>query len=267
MNRKIFNLFLIILTIFCLFSCPNETENSLIITIKEDSTNIGFDIITFDDSNEKIRLENPISLKYKIDGEQYRDYPWGDGAEDIFRVTEGPINGKKITLNKGQRIFFKGSDNITLSKKDVALRFFSSEKVEVSGTIMGLLKDSSNIPNDYCFNSLFKGCENLLTAPTLPNKELKAHCYKSMFEGCTSLIQAPVLPATELKDSCYKSMFKGCSSLSTVYSYAENIPDNSTTDWLKDVANTGTFFKSANAEWERGDSGIPSGWTITDIKN
>lgn len=65
----------------------------------------------------------------------------------------------------------------------------------------------------YCYREMFKGCTRLQTAPSLPSKSLRVGCYMGMFEGCTSLINAPQLPATSLKRSCYSEMFRGCESL------------------------------------------------------
>ena len=36
--------------------------------------------------------------------------------------------------------------------------------------------------------------------------------------------------------------------------------------WLGGVANQGTFVKAPNAQWERGASGIPEGWTVVDAE-
>ena len=66
-----------------------------------------------------------------------------------------------------------------------------------------------------CYNNMFKGCTSLTTAPELPATTLGTYCYHSMFSGCTSLIAAPALPATILTESCYAYMFCGCTSLVT----------------------------------------------------
>ena len=66
---------------------------------------------------------------------------------------------------------------------------------------------------DSCYESMFRGCTSLTTAPQLPATTLASYCYLSMFEDCTSLSTAPALPATTLAGSCYSSMFRGCASL------------------------------------------------------
>jgi uncharacterized protein (TIGR02145 family) len=116
-----------------------------------------------------------------------------------------------------------------------------------------------------CYMYMFQGCTGLTAAPALPATTLADECYMYMFKGCTGLTAAPVLPATQLASFCYYKMFHGCSNLSSVTCLATSgiNQDYSTTNWLYGVATTGTFTKDANANWEAGYSGIPSGWTQT----
>ena len=121
----------------------------------------------------------------------------------------------------------------------------------------------------YCYQFMFKGCTSLTKAPELPATTLTYACYQSMFSGCTSLTKAPVLPATTLGDYCYHYMFNGCSNLNEVRcqmpsSYSSSdIGSKYTSDWLSNVASTGTFYTNADANWPSGASGIPTGWTRT----
>ena len=119
-----------------------------------------------------------------------------------------------------------------------------------------------------CYNGMFSGCTSLTKAPELPATTLTDYCYQSMFDGCTSLTKAPVLPATTLGDYCYYGMFYGCSSLNEVRcqmpsSYSSSDISKYTSDWLSNVASTGTFYTNADANWPSGASGIPTGWTRT----
>ena len=122
----------------------------------------------------------------------------------------------------------------------------------------------------HCYYAMFKNCTNLTSAPNLSATSLESNCYESMFEGCTNLTSAPVLPATTLKTNCYKAMFKGCSSLNTVICLATNISaTDCTTNWLKDVASSGTFTKASSmSSWPTNSNliynGIPSGWTVVE---
>ena len=119
---------------------------------------------------------------------------------------------------------------------------------------------------DRCYVNMFKGCTGLTTAPVLPATTLRDYCYAAMFSGCTGLTAAPELPATELKGYCYYEMFKGCTNLSSVTCLATDIgANNCKTDWLKDVAATGTFNGSGSNTWTIGASGIPTGWTYNNL--
>ena len=114
----------------------------------------------------------------------------------------------------------------------------------------------------YCYSSMFRYCSSLTSAPELPATTLASNCYYGMFRYCSSLTSAPELPATTLASNCYYSMFQGCTSLNSITVYAEDISaSNCTTDWLTNVASSGTFRNLGSATYDRGPSGIPVGWT------
>ena len=125
----------------------------------------------------------------------------------------------------------------------------------------------------YCYNSMFDRCSSLTTIPaTLPATKLAQSCYENMFLYCTSLTASPVLvDASFLTSSsdCYKYMFCGCTNLSTVTCLNKNFTSsnytNYTEGWLYGVAATGTFYKQSSfwSSVERGESSVPTGWTIT----
>ena len=140
-----------------------------------------------------------------------------------------------------------------------------------------------------CYRNMFYNCTSLTTAPKLPATKLAQDCYSSMFSKCDSLITAPVLPASEILNGCYWFMFSSCYSLTTapailattlksfscygMFSYcgklnyikclATEIESNSTSNWVTNVASTGTFVKNPNMnDWTEGANGIPTGWTV-----
>lgn len=117
---------------------------------------------------------------------------------------------------------------------------------------------------DYCYSSMFYGCTSLTIAPELPVTTLEDSCYANMFSNCTSLKIAPTLPATTLVDNCYEGMFDGCSNLNYIKMLATDISANAClASWVLNVPSTGKFIKNASmTSLPRGDSGIPSGWTV-----
>ena len=113
-----------------------------------------------------------------------------------------------------------------------------------------------------CYNQMFSSCSELTTAPALPATTLAGDCYDSMFENCTSLTTAPTLPAKKLANYCYLSMFYACRKLNSITVYANDVSaTDCTTNWLKNVASTGTFHNLGSATYPTGASGIPTGWT------
>lgn len=118
----------------------------------------------------------------------------------------------------------------------------------------------------HAFNRLFSANTELEDAENLvlPATTLDTLCYASMFTGCNSLVSAPTLPAPVLVTGCYQNMFAHCTSLRRVVCLAtDTSAEFSTSYWLNDVSQTGTFVKSSSMSgWSSGSSGIPSGWTV-----
>ncbi len=121
---------------------------------------------------------------------------------------------KKVTLNNGEKIRFRGNGNSVLFSQVKHVK--TTGKVACSGNIMTLLNytDPANATiGEECFAYMFSGCTGLTSAPALPATTLASSCYYQMFYGCTELTSAPALPATTLADSCYYDMFYGCTGL------------------------------------------------------
>jgi hypothetical protein len=119
-----------------------------------------------------------------------------------------------------------------------------------------------------CYSSMFIGCTNLTTAPSvLPATTLASNCYSAMFQNCTSLTTAPELPATTLTSNCYQKMFVGCTSITSIKCLATDISASEcTSGWVNGVAASGTFTKASSmSSWTRNVNGIPSGWSVVDV--
>ena len=59
-------------------------------------------------------------------------------------------------------------------------------------------------------------------------------------------------------------MFEGCTSLNYIKAMFTTTPSSSyTSNWVKNVAASGTFVKNSAATWNvTGIEGIPEGWTV-----
>lgn len=118
----------------------------------------------------------------------------------------------------------------------------------------------------YCYEGMFCVCENLTVFPELPATTLAEGCYRFLFAYCSSLTAAPELNATVLVDYCYEGLFDSCTSLREIKCLATtNVGYQATGNWTYSVSSTGTFTKAAGVTWLTGVSGIPSGWTVTEV--
>ena len=153
----------------------------------------------------------------KID--KYPDVQYSiDGGETWHKLERD----KYITLeNIGDKVYFRGDNPNGLSigdpiNLDVIFFFLMEGKIAASGSIMSLIDgvgETTVIPCNNCFESLFIGCDALTQAPELSATVLTEFCYSRMFEGCSSLTKAPDLPAKDLARYCYIMMFDECTSL------------------------------------------------------
>ena len=135
----------------------------------------------------------------------------------------------------------------------------------------------TSIPSDFlpattlataCYQNMFIGCNNLTDVSNLvlPSTSLATTCYQGMFAQCSNLEKTPTLKATTLKNQCYLYMFQNSPKINYIKCLATNISaTNCTTNWVSGVAASGTFVKASSmTSWTTGNSGIPSGWTVTD---
>ena len=181
-----------------------------------------------------------------------------------------------IAVVAGDKLQFYGNGTSITSYNNTTISGGTADgmaDVKVYGNIMSLVDEegfatATTLTANNVFTSLFSNYKNLKDASglLLPATTLAEYCYSDMFSSCTSLTASPVLPATTLSNTCYLNMFNGCKNLSTVTCLA-SAPGNSCTNWLYNVAASGTFYAPSTANYEgktNNSSGIPSGWTHVD---
>ena len=135
----------------------------------------------------------------------------------------------------------------------------------------GSLTTSPELPAttlaEECYYGMFYNCTSLTTPPELPAMILAKRCYAYMFHNCKSLTTSPELAAKTLVESCYVAMFWYCSKLEKITMLATDINAyDCLSSWTRDVSPSGIFIKAADMKSlsNRGESGIPSGWTVID---
>ena len=205
-----------------------------------------------------------------------------------------------ISVSEGDKVRFKGT-NSSYASSNANYTGFSggTASFNVEGNIMSLVYGDNFIGNSaltgsynfcsllkqtnvvsaenlilpaitltpHCYRALFANSPSLVVAPELPALTLAEACYKYMFQEA-SITTAPDLLAPTLVVSCYEGMFNRCSNLNHIKCLATNVnpsPASATTAWTQSVANTGIFIKQADIEWERGNNGIPTKWTVSEV--
>ena len=183
-------------------------------------------------------------------------------------LTQAPaINATTLADNCCQWMFY-GCTSLTtapelpattLANNCYQWMFYNCTSLTTAPTIL----PATTLANS-CYYGMFYGCSSLTQAPELPATTLANSCYYAMFYNCTSLTTAPELPAITLVDNCYVWMFGTCSKLNYVKAMFTTDPASGTylTNWLSNVAETGTFVKNKDATWNNTDAKIPSGWTV-----
>lgn len=125
--------------------------------------------------------------------------------------------------------------------------------------------------NTGCYYEMFEGAK-IVNAPKLPARTMAQECYMGMFRNCNYLTTSPVLPAVELAVQCYAAMFAQCGSLNYITCYAHNsyaplgpFDRPPVFQWTTNVSPTGTFVKSVDGAFVRGDNGMPEGWEVINV--
>ena len=219
---------------------------------------------TVDDPNKPLMLRaiaDNSSVTLTKMGTLYNTYQTSTNGTDWTDYTLGT----KISLNKGESVYFRCSNHPTTQSSLTYVYFVMTGKIEAWHNAYSMISSdfssAEESVGDYGMNGLFEFCKSLTKAPLLLNA-LAKFCYIGTFMGCGSLTKAPSLPATNLAEGCYLSMFLGCQSLKEVRVSATTTATDALKEWLKDVSATGDFYCDPNATiFPSGVSGIPSGWT------
>ena len=138
-----------------------------------------------------------------------------------FSLTSGQTQ-TIATINSGDTILMYGDNQTLGSNYNTGHYFRATGDYEISGEISSLVNGNATDTDlsgkrPYTFAMLFSGDTHLISAENLKisSEAIPASCFNSAFRGCTNLVKAPTtLPSTILGREAYSSMFEGCTSLS-----------------------------------------------------
>ena len=179
-------------------------------TTNVDNEEVVMDIPMSEGEIALVRGDNDTLASYKEDDDTYYN-PF------FYSDTEFSVYGNIMSLIHGDD--FIGETTVT--EYMFYSLFYDVYGAEFDTPLKCLIINAENLIlpattlASSCYNSMFRNCTSLTTAPELPATTLAINCYASMFYGCRSLTTAPELPATTLASSCYNSMFGNCTSLTT----------------------------------------------------
>ena len=203
-----------------------------------------------------------VSLEYTTNGVDWSDFVVGTTTITLSNVGDRVAIRAKTT---NQRMASGWSDAYFN-------RFDGSGALKISGNINSLLDKNpehvSSLPA-YAFCSLFYDTNPFRDASelTLPATSLGDYCYCRLFYSSTGLEKSPYLAEATLATACYDYMFANCTSLNEIkIGYEGNfsgtgVPQYAFNTWVNRVAASGTFYYNGT-DTTRGDSAIPSGWTV-----
>lgn len=244
-----------------------------------------FTIVSLADNNE-IKLYNGLGENINLSYSLNNGETW-----TALQIPQWWNTGTIATLDTNEKVLLKGTNTAFCGEDYYHYEIRTDDEFSVEGNIMSLLYgdnfigattlqyaktfcymfQESNVISaenlvlpattltEDCYYGLFKNASRLEVAPKeLPATTTVSYCYDGMFQG-TSITRSPDIPNINSTVGL-ANMFYNCNNLAYIKCLAEN---PGTIDyWVRNVAATGTFVKHPNAQWNTGDNGIPSGWTV-----
>lgn len=153
-------------------------------------------------------------------------------------------NFESLTLNAGDKLYFKGNNPSGIGRASANYSYFvSTGQVIISGNILSIINEDykgvETLPNyafrrlfynfkaseaqrlvlpDFtstgCYRGMFEG-STIQNGPSLKAKSPVSYAYRDMFLNCSSLKEQPYISMTTLETGVCQQMFKGCSSMKT----------------------------------------------------
>ena len=182
-------------------------------------------------------------------------------------------NNTFIPVAVGDIIQLRG-DNAQYAPQDGRCSCWSGSTAsyKLYGNIMSLVNSTGfttlssftqpNVFMNFFNNSHCVDAENLI----LPATALTNYCYQGMLAQNGNLQVGPLLPVETLVQGCYAYLFYHCYAINNIRCLAINkSASNCLQEWVNGAPSSGTFYKNPNmSSWNRGSSGVPNNWTLTD---
>lgn len=252
------------------------------------STPLTFECFDDEPTQSSVAVINYQNLQYSTDGgSSWDNYTGQISFTDVKKIS---FRGKNATNEGSIKFYCSGNCYVYGNIMSLVGGLTKNSNNQLKTNDFSELKDLQ----DDKFNQLFydQDVENAHRIYSHPSKELvlpattlTEGCYSLMFEGCSNLVRAPELPASTstVPANAYSGMFIDCTSLKFIKCLATSKDATATADWVSGVPeNDGTFVVNssltitgsgpttatvtdgaATTIWNRGDSGIPNGWTVT----
>ncbi len=218
-----------------------------------------------------------------------------DTYNKIIGTNNFKVYGNIMSLLNGDNFISNSKFNSESTHNFAGLFFESTNLIDASDLVLPAL-----ILTESCYNSMFRGCSNLVYGPKLlPALDVPHDGYSSMFESCKKLIEGPEIDAITVSGDCalnrmfcmgrtskvtaamtkspilriknpgsyanvYQQLFCGNGNITEVTILAEGT-NFSFTNWLSYNGGSGVIKKLSATTLVSSTNGVPSGWTTQDI--
>lgn len=165
---------------------------------------------------------------------------------------------------------FSGCTNMTnapfLPATNLAPGCYSNMFRKCYGLVTPTISLPATIAQNGCYNAMFAECTAMTWAPEIMITDYDSSCFNFMFNKCYKLQHAPVLRKENntriYVSSMFTKMFAECTALTYIECYYSNPRTSDFSDWVSGVSSTGIFVRDPEAQWTRGNSGIPTNWSV-----
>ena len=141
-----------------------------------------------------------------------------------------PNNGQVLDVKTGDAIYFRGIYDLN-RLNDNNLHFYVEGNVSVRGNINALwnYQDLTMDIPVYAACNMFSDCTALTNAINLqlPAETLSQSCYQNLFAGCSNLMTAPIFRGKIVDTDCYQGLFfaNGAPNMTEVVMLCEGVKE------------------------------------------